>query len=115
MASTPVDRDTGPTATTCAWKSVDGAVGIELTANHGVGLELLDQLGGQLEERVPLAVGGYPAVRMDRLDSPTCRIAVGVADSQAFSAGASSLSTTAPPLCPLAEALAEEVVSALRG
>jgi len=95
--------------------SVDGTVGVNLVANFGAGLDRLDRVASALEERTPLTVGGYPAIRLDHVGSPTCRIAVGVADSQLISAEASELSADAPPLCPLAEALAEEVVSALRG
>jgi hypothetical protein len=115
MAPTPVDSDVGPSATTCAWKALDGTVGIDLVANYGVGLELLDRVGDVLAARQPLTVAGYPAVRIDEPGSPTCRIVVGVADTQAFSAEASSLTTDAPPLCDLALALAEETVAALRG
>jgi hypothetical protein len=114
MRREPISRGSGPTATSCAWKGVDNRTDINLVANYGAGLELVDEAAPSLEERTPLTVAGYPAVRIDHADSPTCRIAVGVAVGQAFSAQASSLTTDAPPLCDLALSLAEETVAALR-
>ncbi len=111
----PFFHDTGASSTTCTWESTDETFDLTLVTNHGVGLELVDQLGGVLTAREPLSVDGYPAMRIDTADSPTCRVVVGVADTQAFSAGASMLASTAPPLCDLALALAEETVAALRG
>ncbi|GAA4536367.1 DUF3558 family protein [Pseudonocardia xishanensis] len=110
-----VERGSGPTATSCAWRSADGTVGLQLVANSGVGLDRLSSVTAAFEEETPLVVSGYPGLRIDHLGGPTCRIAVGVAPTQLISAEASELSTSAPPLCDLAQALAEETVAALRG
>lgn len=61
-----------------------------------------------------MEIEGYPAVHIDRPNGPVCTFWVGIAESQSFSAGARSLSTTAPPLCEKAWALAVEVLGALR-
>jgi hypothetical protein len=111
---TPFFQDSGHTSTTCTWEALDGRFDLTLVKNHAVGLELVDQLGEVLMARDPISVNGYPAVRIDAPDAPTCRVVVGVAASQAFSAGASMLTTDAPPLCDLALALAEETIAALR-
>lgn len=116
VAPDPVERLMGPTATRCEWRTIDGHARLALVLNYGVGLEDIELVaGGAVEELTPMTVAGLPATRVDHVDSPTCRIGVGVAPTQLFSAEASELSADAPPLCPLAEALAEEVVSALRG
>jgi hypothetical protein len=78
--------------------------------NEAIGLDR----SADMEVRIADEIDGYPAVRVDAEGDPTCRYWVGIASDQTFSAGASSLSTSAPPLCEKAEALASEVIDALR-
>ncbi|GAA4684318.1 hypothetical protein GCM10023215_18860 [Pseudonocardia yuanmonensis] len=110
VARAPVGRDSNEFATRCAWISLDRSFELNLVINQAVGLER----SAEMETHVPEEVDGYPAVRVDVEGGPTCRYWVGIASSQTFSAGASSLLNTAPPLCEKAEALASEVIDALR-
>jgi hypothetical protein len=103
-----------PRATRCSWKSADRSYGLDLAINVEAGLAFAYDVAPSFSAFQEAKIDGYPAVNVEPAGAPTCSYWVGVADNQSFSAGASSLSTSAPPLCEKAEALASEVIDALR-
>ncbi|WP_372463080.1 DUF3558 family protein [Pseudonocardia kujensis] len=105
-----VDRDSSEFATRCSWIAKDHTFEVNLIINLAVGLDR----SVDMDVHIPVDIQGYPAVQVDADGGPTCRYWVGIASNQTFSAGASSLSTSAPPLCDKARALASEVLDALR-
>ncbi|MEU7813347.1 DUF3558 domain-containing protein [Pseudonocardia sp. NPDC049154] len=98
----------------CAWKAVDNSFMLDLAVNVEAGLRFPYSIKGSFLSFQETEIDGYPAVNVDPVTAPTCSFWVGLAETQSFSAGASSLSTSAPPLCEKAEALAVEVIDALR-
>ncbi|WP_433506422.1 DUF3558 domain-containing protein [Pseudonocardia halophobica] len=110
VASQPVDHDSNEFATRCSWIGLDKNFEANLTMNEAVGLDR----SVDLDVHIPVEIQGHPAVQVDENGGPTCRYWVEITSNQTFSAGASSLSASAPPLCEKARALASEVLDALR-
>ncbi|MCE3556130.1 DUF3558 domain-containing protein [Pseudonocardia sp. RS11V-5] len=101
-------------AESCSWTSLDGSFMLDLAISVEAGLRFPYSIKDSFLAFQETEVDGYPAVNVDPPDAPTCSFWVGIAETQSFSADASSLSTSAPPLCEKARALASEVLDALR-
>jgi hypothetical protein len=113
--SAPSARDfSNANAGRCAWFSDDQSFMIDFVLNVNAGLTFAYDVRDSLPAFEETSIAGFPAVRMDPGDGPVCSFWVGIAEDQSFSAGARNLSASAPPLCEKAEALASEVIDALR-
>ncbi|MFR9805393.1 DUF3558 family protein [Pseudonocardia sp. RS010] len=101
-------------ATGCAWTANSGAFLATVGLRTDAGVQLAYDIQDSFPAFVVAEIEGYPAVYLDQADAITCRFWTGVADDQSFIAEVRSLDFTAPPLCEKAEALASEVIDALR-
>jgi hypothetical protein len=98
----------------CAWVSNDESFMIDLAINVKAGLSFAYGIHDSLPAFEETSIDGFPAVHMDPPNGPVCSFWVGIAEGQSFTAGARNLSTSKPALCEKAEALASEVIDALR-
>jgi hypothetical protein len=101
-------------AARCAWTASDGSYLLDVVIDVNAGLGLAYVLRESFPAFEKLAIGSHPAVKFDPEDASQCRVWVGLAESQVMTTTARNLLNSAPPLCEKAEALASEVIDALR-
>jgi hypothetical protein len=98
-------------ATSCTWRSIDGADVMRLSINVKSWVELMYASAGDIADVVPFSLAGYPAVREGTDSSTACAIYAAVAESQVLSIDMTS--NSGGGLCTRSEQVAEAVIAAI--
>jgi hypothetical protein len=107
---TILDESTGQ-ATSCSWRSADGADVVRLSINVNSWVELIYASEGEIADITPFSLAGYPAVREGTDESTVCAIYTAIAETQVFTVDMTSRSGVG--LCTRAERIGQALVAAL--
>jgi hypothetical protein len=105
--------DSTENATSCLWRSQDGADNLAVALSENFSLQRIDAALQAAPGSERLTVKGYPAAREGPADSLICTIYTAVSDSHLFSVEVGSRSARPETPCRTAERVAGVVVDAL--